>query len=108
MISLSPPVRLTHLRHRDRREMVFFICRETAANENHQSTKRTGFTRRVGLFFLIVVSRSGKRNLPPCPRVSNERSEWVVEKIEATRVAHFKGNANNILLPVVNDDCAIL
>ena len=66
----------------------------------------TGFARRAELFFLIVVSRSGKRIL--ALRVSNERSEWVVEKIEATRVAHFKGNANNIMLPVVNDNCAIL
>jgi hypothetical protein len=32
----------------------------------------------------------------------------VVEKIEATHVAHLKGNANNILLPAVNANCAIL
>ena len=94
---------------RDRREMIFSICRETAANENHKPAKWTGFAQRLGFFLRAslgvppfgrvpgfpdrrlpaIASRSGEAGGSPdqqketslrVPRVSNERNEWVVPK----------------------------
>ncbi|MGB6377944.1 MAG: hypothetical protein WBG24_14610, partial [Syntrophobacteria bacterium] len=45
-----PRLKAKPMAGRDRREMIFFICRETAANENHKPANWTGFARMAGLF----------------------------------------------------------